>query len=567
MLLYVAHARQTRSDFNGDAKAKGAAAAANGTGGSSKEDPAQVPRSLLTVEEIGHEAREAVPLCDEEKVLTVLFEAGQGETVLEWGHVLEKVAQQLLEGRKKESSSPNGGKTDVAPLGVDMVRLVAYSRSGLGLSDAAPRPAAALPFPLSEMFASAPPPLPPSSPPPSLSPSPSPPGLPPMSPPLSSSLSSSVRSSVVIASEARELLAALGVTKGPLIVVAHGTGCFHARALCDLLARRSTRSTQSPPLRVCGLVLVEPVVEGVASDHCKLSPEVAHALETQRLKQALQSSVFARCGFLRVGSSWSRTQKRQADLLYGPPSELGSAALSWSNRGPHKETEFRELQQWSTNETDMAAMAMSPPSTANLASPPPSPPSPPPTGFHATDGGGQGHEGQQDLNPYPVVVLTRGRRGALFGQAANSSLDDNGGGERGGEGTVSLLEALEAAWDEGQTRLVNSFRGKNAVAGSAARSDSGGDNERREVVLAAIEQSGTRLPIFFPSAIAAAVDAVIETAAAPASLFSSPLVTWPTGDTAAGHLVCLKDRLRDSNCVTHDDAEENPDGIQFRFIS
>ena len=96
-----------------------------------------------------------------------------------------------------------------------------------------------------------------------------------------------MRSSAAIAAELSDLLGALGVA-GPVVVVGSGVGCLHARALAAAghghaaknAAAENTASGRQLPggAAVAGLVLVEPMVEGVAAAHAALSPVVANVL-------------------------------------------------------------------------------------------------------------------------------------------------------------------------------------------------------------------------------------------------------------------------------------------------
>lgn len=156
---------------------------------------------------------------------TVVFETDQGETCLEFEQVIQRLARRCPDSR-----------------------FITYSRSGLGLSDAPP---SVLPFPLSIFYGATP-------------------------------SGSSQRSSPVIARELDELLGIIGV-RGPVVLVAHGTGTMHARTLAD--SHRKSMATaingQKEGWNVAGMVLIEPLVEGVIEEHAKIHPDVKVILDNR----------------------------------------------------------------------------------------------------------------------------------------------------------------------------------------------------------------------------------------------------------------------------------------------
>jgi len=213
------------------------------------------------------------------ETLTVVFEAGRGETLLEWEPVLRQLEQSL-----------NLGQAD----GKKCVRLVSYSRSGLGLSDAPPVATTPLPFPLYGFM----------------------------------SAQGVGRTSDDIAQDLLQLFTALQV-RGPVVLVASGVGGLHARVAAhhmQLAATnnsnsngRSTAKTKEPLL--AGLVLVEPVVEGVSNAHKQLvaqrvGEEQAESSLGAGLQQAaLLDACIAKIGLTRMRVGVNKSAKRQADLL------------------------------------------------------------------------------------------------------------------------------------------------------------------------------------------------------------------------------------------------------------
>jgi len=221
----------------------------------------------------------ADPSCVDNETLTVVFEAGRGETLLEWEPVLRQLEQSptLRQARNKQR-----------------VRLVSYSRSGLGLSDPPPITSAALPFPFY--------------------------GL--------GSAQGVGRTSNDVANDLVQLLNALQV-RGAVVFVASGVGGLHARVAAHHLqsaAANSSGNNHKPNYYnnnpfLAGLVLVEPVAEGVSSAHKQLvarhvGPEQAAAsLGTGLQQAALVDACMAKIGITRMKVGVNKSAKRQADLL------------------------------------------------------------------------------------------------------------------------------------------------------------------------------------------------------------------------------------------------------------
>ena len=163
---------------------------------------------------------------------TVVFEAGHGETLLDWSRVMKELEQR---------EPP--------------VRCVAYTRAGLGLSDASAAPDTLITALLSfvQPWAARPTTL-------------------------------GDRSAGVVARELQQLLRNLEVA-GPVVVVAHGAGGEFATTLAAALSANTASQQEQPGgsgLRVAGLVLVDPVVAGVSEEHSELAPEVASCLKGWR---------------------------------------------------------------------------------------------------------------------------------------------------------------------------------------------------------------------------------------------------------------------------------------------
>ena len=235
-------------------------------------------------------------------------------------------------------------------------------------------------------------------------------------------------------------------------------------------------------------------MEGTLAAHAVVGGErVAEALAARRGAAVGQVALGA-VGVARAAQAASKARRRRADLLYGdvspsaasaasaasatsapaavPRRALGGASLAWGSRSGHKLTELAELDGWAASELQAAAAAAA----------------------AATSG---------ESPPFPVLVLTRGRRGVLFG-ASLAEGDATGDGpaapERGvgaSGGRMSVAEAMEAAWDDGLRRLLDAY----------APSRDSGQGNGRTTVLASIEKGGARLPLYQPAAVAIAVAA------------------------------------------------------------
>merc|ERR1711965_52466 len=73
--------------------------------------------------------------------ITVVFEAGQGETLMDWEPVLRRVyAKVATQQQQQQQQQGGGGGAGDDGGAARKVRLISYSRSGLGLSDAPPSP-------------------------------------------------------------------------------------------------------------------------------------------------------------------------------------------------------------------------------------------------------------------------------------------------------------------------------------------------------------------------------------------------------------------------------------------
>ena len=173
-------------------------------------------------------------------------------------------------------------------------------------------------------------------------------------------------------------------------------------------------------------------------------------------------------------------------------------------------------------------------------------------------------------NGLPVALITRGKRGELFG-AFDGNKKQGGQGEqvRGDQASPGqkLSEAMELEWDGGLRRLARSLSAfgaataagltanesssrREATSSSAHNSNKGSSTVQiNDVVLTAIEGGGNKLPLFFPAEVAAAVEAVavqaLENSAAPAK----------GQDSSAPSHTFLRDRLlaftpRDSASIT-----------------
>jgi hypothetical protein len=191
--------------------------------------------------------------------LTVVFEGGQGETLLNWEPVLRRMYAKLLCRQQQQQQQQQRRKQ----LGARKVRLISYSRSGLGLSDAVPWESLSqsnIKILLNIIRGIEPPypPFMPSS----------------TRPRLLAASTTDVRSSSIIAEELQEILQKLG-TQGDVVMVAHGAGCLHARVFACAANMGSSGGSandrfSSENFKVRGLILVEPTVEGTQAKHAAL---------------------------------------------------------------------------------------------------------------------------------------------------------------------------------------------------------------------------------------------------------------------------------------------------------
>jgi hypothetical protein len=300
----------------------------------SRDDDTAAPISAAAVAGAGTNAVLVAGRCGgaDDEALTVVFEAGRGETLLEWEPVVRRLQQSAV---LKAGSSQR-------------VRLVSYSRSGLGLSDAPPNTTTALPFPLYGLMHARN-----ALPREMATVGDDDPVAQPLQPLPLSSRGSVGRTSGDAADDLVQLLAALRV-RGPVVLVASGVGCLHARVTAHrLLAGTSSASASSRPspslganqasdpaiaarsgpadlgagldsgggVTLAGLVLVEPVVEGVALAHTQLvasrvGPAAADASLGEGLQRAaLVDACSAKVGLARMKASANRRAQRQADLL------------------------------------------------------------------------------------------------------------------------------------------------------------------------------------------------------------------------------------------------------------
>lgn len=272
---------------------------------------------------------------------TVVFEAGHGETLLDWSRVMKE-----LELREPP------------------VRCVAYTRAGLGLSDASAAPDTLLTAFISfvQSWTARPTTL-------------------------------GDRSAGVVAHELQQLLRNLEVA-GPVVVVAHGAGGEFATALATTLAANSAPQqgqqgqqgqSGASGLRVAGIVLVDPVAGGVSEEHSELSPEVASCLKGWRERSesnvlyaqvrgvmlqwpqtsgpptptnpiiplllvhvelrfdSLAPLFHSQTGFLRLRCSLGKRVVAQAQELYGAD-DVAVEAVEVSCRGPHRQAMVDEMR-------------------------------------------------------------------------------------------------------------------------------------------------------------------------------------------------------------------------------
>eukprot|EP00617_Octactis_speculum_P016999 CAMPEP_0185757804 /NCGR_PEP_ID=MMETSP1174-20130828/16301_1 /TAXON_ID=35687 /ORGANISM="Dictyocha speculum, Strain CCMP1381" /LENGTH=385 /DNA_ID=CAMNT_0028437349 /DNA_START=90 /DNA_END=1247 /DNA_ORIENTATION=- len=148
----------------------------------------------------------------------------------------------------------------------------------------------------------------------------------------SSDSTETVRDGKSITQDLETYLKALGVT-GPIVVVAHGTGGLYARMLAE---RRGS-------LDVAGLVLIDPVVEGVQAEHCRLSPQVETYVSGWR-GQALMMARLAEFGFLRLRGQLSSKAAAKLEFMYGVKD--GAPLLDMCSRASHRRTMIQEMDGW-----------------------------------------------------------------------------------------------------------------------------------------------------------------------------------------------------------------------------
>jgi len=116
-------------------------------------------------------------------------------------------------------------------------------------------------------------------------------------------------------------------------------------------------------------------------------------------------------------------------------------------------------------------------------------------------------------NALPVALITRGKRGELFGAFDGSKKQGKQASEDQASQGQKLSEAMELEWDCGLRRLARSLSAFESTPNGSSSSSSGTATvPTNDVVLAAIAGGGNKLPLFFPGEVAAAVEAVTEQA-------------------------------------------------------
>lgn len=257
---------------------------------------------------------------------TIVFEAGSSETLLIWEHLINVLC-------------PN-------------IRCISYSRAGLGLSDPAKTPR-------TDFWS------------------------------LIMPSGSAKRSASAVADDLRDVLRTLKVT-GDVVAVGYGSGTLFARELArrNLADARAGAPKREDPFTVAGLVLLDPVVEGVDEQIAAKFEMAAMALnKAQSAAQSMATMAFF--GGLRFGVVFNKQAQAQAVLLYGDGAQ---DALFSSSRFAHRLTSMAELQNLYQVEKDVC-------------------------------------QGNRELAPasLPVVVLSRGLNNHYRGLAdrKNSGVDRN----------------------------------------------------------------------------------------------------------------------------------------------
>ena len=165
--------------------------------------------------------------------VTVVLHAGAADTAFAWSRVLPRLASSSGGAGAGVLDTPFDGRT----------RIVAYSRAGMGFSEEADAQVAGSP-----------------------------------------------RDAAALAAELDETLDALGVS-GPIVHVAHGAGALTARVHAARTATATAGGSGGAGAgagadggrrAVAGMVLLDPVCEGVREVHEELSPQVASMLTQQQ---------------------------------------------------------------------------------------------------------------------------------------------------------------------------------------------------------------------------------------------------------------------------------------------
>mmetsp|Transcript_53732 Transcript_53732/g.69007 ORF Transcript_53732/g.69007 Transcript_53732/m.69007 type:complete len:348 (-) Transcript_53732:171-1214(-) len=209
----------------------------------------------------------------------------------------------------------------LAPFGT---RCIAYSRSGLGISDATSPPSfltllyAAL---KSSSYSTL------------------------MEPHIpSQTLASNIRSSSALSVDLKQLFEAMQVS-GPVVMVASGSGALHSRVFSQQLEQIGCHCE--------GLVFIEPIVEGVAAEHALINPAIG---QDARWFASCLNACFSQFGFLRFAAWVSSTAQKRANGLYG--ASCGDAVLRYNSRTSHAFTGVSELEAWDLCEREAAESAL-----------------------------------------------------------------------------------------------------------------------------------------------------------------------------------------------------------------